>query len=285
MQLLIDKELRSTDKILKPDFNSKTGRELLAFYLQTKFKQIFSYDRHCESPIFKEVNPTFIQRFTKRLITNPHKRLLIGITGESACGKSTICRELKHLIEQLSMPVSVLSTDNYFNDISELIKQYGSFDNVRDSGYDIDAPESFQLELLKKDLISLSEGKNIKAPRYVPNGTGVSIPESIDVPSDKLIVVEGIATMYEEVKDVFDIKIYIETDDEIRRERFMKRAIEERNQPEDNALKHWNYIYEAGVKYVQPGRNSADFVLDGNVNLKYFDQILEYIHTITNNFQ
>lgn len=285
MQLLIDKELNSNDKILKPDFNSKTGRELLAFYLQTKIKQIYAYDRRCESPIFKEINPDFISRFTKRLITNPHKRILIGITGESASGKSTICRELKNIIEQLSMPVSVLSTDNYFNDISELIKKYGCFDNLTDNGYDIDAPESFQLELLKKDLENLSQGNNIKAPRYIPNGTGVSIPESLDVQSDKLIVVEGIATMYEEVKDVFDIRIYIETKDEIRQERFMQRAIDERNQTLDNAQKQWEYIVNAGIKYVQPGRNSADFVLDGNVDLKYFDKILEYIHTITNNFQ
>lgn len=285
MQLLIDKELNSQDKILKPDFNSKTGRELLAFYLQTKFKQIFSYDKRSQSPIFKEIHPTFIQRFTKRLITNPHKRILIGITGESASGKSTICRELKNLIEQLAMPVSVLSTDNYFNDISELIKKYGSFDNVRDNGYDIDAPGSFQLELLKKDLGDLAEGRNIKAPRYVPNGTGVSIPQSFDVTSDKLIVVEGIATMYENVKDIFDVRVYIETEDDIRRERFMKRAIDERNQTLDNAQKQWDYIVNAGIKYVQPGRSSADFVVDGNVNLTYFDKILEYIHTITNNFQ
>ena len=274
MQLLIDKELNSNDKILKPDFNSRTGRELLAFYLQTKFKQIVAYDKRCEAPIFKSVNPNFIQRFTRRLITNPHKRILIGITGESASGKSTICRELKNLIEQLSMPVSVLSTDNYFNDISELIKKYGNFDNLRDNGYDIDSPENFQLDLLRRDLIKLSQGNNIKAPRYVPNGTGISIPESLDIRSDKLIVVEGIATMYEDVQDVFDIKIYIETTDDIRRKRFMKRAIEERNQNELNAQKQWDYIVEAGIKYVQPGRNNADFVLDGNVNLKYFDKIL-----------
>ena len=285
MQLLIDKELNSKDKILKPDFNSRTGRELLAFYLQTKFKQIFAYDRKSSTPLFKEINPSFIGHFTRRLITNPHKRILIGITGESASGKSTICHEIKNLIEQLSMPVSVLSTDNYFNDISELIKKYGSFDNVRDNGYDIDAPESFQLSLLRKDLLSLSEGKNIKAPRYVPNGTGVSIPEALEVKSDKLIVVEGIATMYEEVKDVFDVKIYIETENEIRRRRFMRRATQERNQTAENAKKQWNYIFEAGQKYVQPGRNYADFILDGNVDLNYFDKILEYIHTITNNFQ
>ena len=285
MQLLIEKELNSDDKILKPDFKSKTGREFLAFYLQTKFKQILAYDKRCDSPVFKEVNPTFITRFTKRLINNPAKRLLIGISGESASGKSTICREIKNTIEQLSMPVSVLSTDNYFNDISSLIKQYGSFDNLRDNGYDVDSPESFQLELLKKDLEALSEGYDIKAPRYVPNGTGVSIPRSLEVRSDKIIVVEGIATMYDGVKDVFDVKIYIETESSIRRERIIKRAIAERNQDEQNAVKHWEYLLHAGEKYVKPCRAYADFVLDGNSNLHYLDQILEYIYAVTNNFQ
>ena len=285
MQVLIEKELNSGDKIMKPDFNSRTGRELLAFYLQTKFKQILAYDKRCETPIFKEVNPTFISRFTKRLINNPAKRFLIGITGESASGKSTICRELKNIIEQLSMPVSVLSTDNYFNDISALIKKFGSFDNLTDNGYDIDAPESFQLELLKNDLEALAQGYTIMAPRYVPNGTGISIPNSLKISSDKVVVVEGIATMYKDVKDVFDIKIYIETENDIRRERFIKRAKAERNQNEENALKQWEYLLKAGEKYVLPGRNYADFVIDGNSNLKYFDQILEYLHTITNNFQ
>ncbi len=285
MQLLIDKELNSNDKILKPDFNSRTGRELLVFYLQTKFRQILAYDRRCDNPVFIEVNPNFIANFSKRLINNPHKRLLVGITGESASGKSTICRELKKIIEQLSMPVSIMSTDNYFNDISKLIAQYGSFDNLRDNGYDVDAPSSFQLDILKEDLKSLSEGLNVKIPMYLPNGTGISMPRSQDVVSRKIIVVEGIATMYEQVKDIFDVKIYVETENSIRRERFLNRACKERNQSEENALKHWDYITSAGEKYVKPFKNSADLVLNGNADLEYFSQILEYIHTITNNFQ
>ena len=285
MQLLIDKELNSNDKILKPDFNSRTGRELLVFYLQTKFRQILAYDRRCDNPVFIEVNPNFIANFSKRLINNPHKRLLVGITGESASGKSTICRELKKIIEQLSMPVSIMSTDNYFNDISKLIAQYGSFDNLRDNGYDVDAPSSFQLDILKEDLKSLSEGLNVKIPMYLPNGTGISMPRSQDVVSRNIIVVEGIATMYEQVKDIFDVKIYVETENSIRRERFLNRACKERNQSEENALKHWDYITSAGEKYVKPFKNSADLVLNGNADLEYFSQILEYIHTITNNFQ
>lgn len=282
MQALEHKE---TDKIFKPDFNSKSGREFLAFYLQTKFRQIYLYDKKQDEPIINAVNPNFVNRFSRRLISNPRKRLLIGITGESASGKSTICHEIKNVIEQLSMPVTVLSTDNYFNDISLLINKYGSFDKLRDNGYDIDAPTSFQLDILRSDLEDLSDGLNIKAPMYLPNGTGVSVPKAFDVPSQKIIVVEGIATMYEDVKDVFDIKIYVETENNLRKERFISRAIKERNQSEENALKHWQYIASAGEKYVKPFRKEADLVLNGNSNLKYFAQILEYIYMITNNFQ
>lgn len=273
------------EKIFKPDFSSKSGRELLAFYLQTKFKQIFLYDKKQQTPIINAISPDFISRFTKRIINNPSKRLLIGVTGESASGKSTICSEIQNVIGQFDMPVTVLSTDNYFKDISDLINKYGSFDNVRDSGYDVDAPTSFQLDILRQDLEDLSVGLDVKAPMYLPNGTGISVPDAIDVKSQKVIVVEGIATMYEEVKDVFDIKIYVETDNELRRSRFVSRAIEERNQDEENALKHWNYISQAGEKYVKPFRKEADLVLNGNSDLNYFAQILEHIYNITNNFE
>lgn len=282
---MLSLEEKETDKIYKPDLTSKSGRELLAFYLQTKFKQIFLYDKKQETPIINGINPNFISRFTRRIISNPSKRMLIGVTGESASGKSTICKEIKNVIERLSMPVTVLSTDNYFNDISHLINKYGSFDNVRDSGYDLDAPSNFQLQTLKSDLEILASGQDIKAPMYLPNGTGISVPKALDVSSQKIIVVEGIATMYEDVKDMFDIKIYVETDNELRKSRFISRAVEERNQDKENAIKHWNYIADAGEKYVKPFRKEADLVLNGNSNLGYFAEVLEYIYSITNNFQ
>jgi len=282
---LIQKELESTDKIMKPDFNQKTGRELLAFYLQSKFKQILAYDKKYEQPIFISVKPDFISKFSKRLINNPEKRFLVAITGESASGKSTICREIQNVISRLELPVSIVTTDNYFNDISELIKRCGSFDNLRDIGYDVDSPQSFQLDLLKEDLEKISRGENIRCPEYLPNGTGISVPNSIPIESKKIIVVEGMATMYGDVKDVFDLIIYIETDLDIRKKRFMYRAEAERNQDLANAEKHWNYILGAGEKYILPSRSDADIILNGNSSLQYFAQILEYIYTITNNFE
>ncbi len=282
---LINKELNATDKILKPDFTQKTGREFLAFYLQSKFKQILAYDTKATQPIFVDVKYDFIQRFSRRLISNPSKKIMIGITGESASGKSTICKTISNVIQHYNMPVTILSTDNYFNDISELIKVYGSFDALRDNGYDVDSPESFQLDVLHEDLIKISEGENIYSPEYLLNGTGVSVPKSKFVPSNKIIVVEGMASMYKDIKDIFDLKVYIETDIEIRKERFMKRAYTERNQDLGNAEKHWEYILGAGERYVKPVREESDLVLNGDTNLQYFGKMLEYIHAITNNFE
>lgn len=284
MLSLIEKENNTNDKILKPDFNQKAGRELLAFYLQSKFKQILAYDRKCDAPIFNEVRPDFISKFSKRLINNPHKRIVIGLTGESACGKSTICKQIKETICSLNLPVSIISADNYFNDISELIKNYGNFDSLRDNGYDVDSPDSFQLDLLKRDLELISQGEDIKIPQYLVDGRGISVPESILVKSEKIIIVEGFATMYKDVKEVLDIKVYVETEFEERKQRFLNRAAE-RNQDQENANKHWDYVKTAGEKYVLPSKQEADMVLNGDSNLTYFSQILEYIYTITNNFQ
>lgn len=282
---LIEKELNSTDKILKPDFNQKSGREFLAAYLQSKFKQLLSYDSKASQPIFTDIRQNFIEDFSRRLVQYPNKRIMIGISGESASGKSTICDAIKEVIDQFKMPVTVLSTDNYFNDISKLIAKFGTFDNLRDNGYDVDSPNSFQLDVLSNDLKRISQGDDIYCPEYLPNGTGISVPNAIHVQSNKIIIVEGMASMYGDNSDIYDIKVYVETDIDLRKERFLKRACTERNQDMENAKKHWQYILWAGEKYVIPYKKQADIIINGDANLVYFKQLLEYIHTITNNFE
>lgn|SRR5574344_69009 len=283
MQMLIDKENSSKDKIIKPDFSTKTGREFLAFYLQTKFKQILAYDKKTENPIFKEINPNFISKFSRRLIENPQKKFLIGVSGESASGKTTICKQIKSTSLDLNFPLEFLSIDNYFNDISDLIKRFGTFDALRDNGYDVDSPESFQLELLKEDLTLLSNGENIKAPEYLINGTGLSVPKAIPITSQKFILVEGMAAMYKDIKELFDVKIYIDIDHKIQKKWFMERA-SKRNQSEENALKHWEYVNIAAEKYIRPSMQDADIIINGASSLTYFSQIIEFIHAATNCF-
>ena len=124
----------------------------------------------------------------------------------------------------------------------------------------------------------------MRIPKYLTNGTGVSVLDAIPVQSNKIIIIEGMATMFDYVRDIFDIKIYVEVDDKIRKKRFLDRA-EERNQDRENAIKHWDYVEDAGAKYIKPSREHADIIINGECNLEYFSQVIEYINYITNSFE
>lgn len=275
---------KQTQKIKKPDFSSKEGRGILAYFLQKEFEYILNIDKDAETPFFKSVKEDFVQRFTKRIIENPEKRIMIGICGESASGKTTICKHIKKSVDKYGLPVQIISTDNYFNDISDLIKQYGGFDKFLESGYDLDAPSNFMTDQLKEDLRMLAEGHDVMTPQYLINGTGVNVPKSLPAKSQKIIAVEGLAAMYDNVYDLFDIKIYIDIDRQEQEERFLVRAAS-RNQNRENALKQLKYIREASEKYILPHKHKWDIIVNGSVSIPYFEQIIEYLYGITNNFE
>lgn len=276
-------ESQSKEKIQKPNCQTRSGRSFLAFYLQTKFKQIINHDKKSEKQMIISYKSDFLDNFTNRLINRPQDKILIALSGESASGKSTICSKIEECIKSLNLPVTILSADNYFKDISALIKKYGTFDLLRDSGYDVDSPDNFDLSLLRNDLLKLQKGKDILSPEYLVNGQGKSKPNSIPVKSQKIIIVEGMCSIYDKVEDIFDIKVYIDLDDEERKKRFLNRAVI-RNQDRENALKHWEYIKKAGKKYVVANKDKCDIVINGECNLDYFLHMVEYINLVTNNF-
>ncbi len=284
MNFLFEKEEEENKKIIKPDFSTQSGREFFALYLFSKFQQILEYDKKNKFPIFKSINPDFTSGFIKRLIHNPEKHFMIGISGESASGKTTICNTILNATKRLNMPVEILSADNYFKDISELIKKHGSFDKLLASGYDVDSPENFDLDQLFEDLDMLSKGQNVKIPQYLVNGTGIVIPKAIPKQAKKIIIVEGMASMYGKVADLFDVKLFIDIDPKIQEKWFIYRAQTSRNQDKENALKQLAYVREASKKYILPGKKHADIIINGASSLEYFNQIIDYIYNITNNY-
>ena len=131
MNTLVKKllEEQTKEKIQKPNCQTRTGRSLMAFYLQTKFKQVINYDKKSPKQIILSYKNDFLENFTNRLINRPNEKILIALTGESASGKSTICKQITKCIEELNLPITILTADNYFSDISELIKIHGDFDS------------------------------------------------------------------------------------------------------------------------------------------------------------
>lgn len=283
MNFLFEKEEQQV-KITKPDFNTNSGREFFAQYLYSKFNQILEYDRKSDSPVFKSIKSDFYKRFMQRLIHNPEKHFLIGISGESASGKTTICNTIKKATQRHNMPVEILSADNYFRDISDLIKQHGSFDKLLASGYDVDSPDNFDMEQLYDDLYMLSKGFDVKIPEYLVNGTGIVVPKAIPKKAQKIIVVEGMATMYGKVADLFDIKLFVDISPDIQEKWFIYRAQTSRNQNEENARKQLAYVREASKKYILPKKDNSDIIINGASSLDYFIQIIDYIYQITNNY-
>lgn len=279
-----NKLITSQEIITKPDFTTLKGREEFVFYLYKRFKKLFEHDKNSETPVFKKISPDFIAKFMSRLINNPEKRILIGISGESASGKTTICNTIMRETEKFDMPVEILSADNYFKDISAQIKEKGSFDKLLASGYDVDSPDNFDMEQLYSDLCKLSSGIDVKIPQYLVNGTGISVPNAIPKKSQKVIVVEGMATMYGKVADLFDIKFFVDTDPEIQEKWFLYRAQTSRNQNEENARKQLAYVREASKKYILPKKAESDIFINGAATLEYYTEIISFIYKITNDY-
>ena len=116
------KDKNTNEKMIKPDLSNRTGRSFWAFFLQTKFKQIINFDKKQENPIIISIKDDFLDRFASRLVERPQDKVLVAISGESASGKSTICKKVREVKEKYNLPLAFMSTDNYFKDISSLIK-------------------------------------------------------------------------------------------------------------------------------------------------------------------
>jgi uridine kinase len=246
----------------QPNFKNKS------LVLENLKKVLIKYSSE-EKNAIKHLKPDFVQKIAQLLIT---KNIAIAISGESASGKSTFVSSVQDYISFLqefneNNILTIISADNYFNDISEGIKKYGSFNALIDSGYNPDSPESFQLDLMREDIKQIKDGQDIFIPKYEVNGTGINIPKAIFKKSANITIIEGICVLYDRVHDLFDIKIYIDIDEKTRKERYISRA-KQRNQSVEEVKQQWEIINESATKYIRPTRKHADIVLNGGVDIK-----------------
>lgn len=222
-----------------------------------------------ELRVIKSIKPDFIKKI-ERLLNS--KNVTLAISGESASGKSTFVESIQDYISFLQEfseenVLTIISGDNYFNDISKEIKKYGSFNALIDSGYNPDAPESFQLDLMREDISDLKKGIDIKIPQYKVNGTGISVPKAIEKKAADINIIEGICVLYDKVHDLFDIKVYIDVDEKTRKERYISRA-KQRNQSIDEVKEQWDIVNQSAIKFIRPTKKHADIVLNGSMDIK-----------------
>ena len=182
--------------------------------------------------------------------------LIIGIAGGTGSGKTTVVNQI---IEELkNEEVDVISQDSYYQDTSHLTYEQRTKINF-------DHPKSIDFDLLVSHLKDLKAGKNIQQPVYSfkeHNRTG----ETIEIEPRKVIIVEGILILtHPDIREMFDIKIYVHADSDERLIRRLKRDIAERGRDLDEVLNRYqNTLKPMHQQFIEPTKEFADIIIPTN---------------------
>lgn len=211
--------------------------------------------------------------FMKKLSENgfsTSKNLIIGITGESTSGKTTIAKAIQKNALEKGLSLSLISCDNYHKDLSKHYQKYGSYAEALFAGENLESPRNFDLEKLNTDLEALKRGEAIKTPDF-NFSTGVSTPHVHEVKPAQFVLLEGIVANHATASD---INVYVECRDDIKLRRALARA-EKRGQTQETMLKMWKFVKESAQLHIHPLRENADVIINGETNLKEIDVFIE----------
>ncbi|MBC2845758.1 uridine kinase [Winogradskyella flava] len=197
--------------------------------------------------------------------------LIIGIAGGTGCGKTTVVNTI--LNELPEGEVGVISQDSYYKDTSHLSYE----ERVK---INFDHPRSIDFDLLEEHLRELKKGNSINQPVYSfvkHNRTG----DTISTKPRKVMIVEGILILTNpEIRELFDIKIFVHADSDERLIRRLKRDISERGRDIDEVLSRYqNTLKPMHQQFIEPMKEYADIIIPNN---KYNTVAVDIVKTIIN---
>lgn len=195
--------------------------------------------------------------------------LIIGIAGGTGCGKTTVVNKIISKIP--TDEVGVISQDSYYKDLSHLTFEERTKENF-------DHPKSIDFELLKEHLTQLKQGKTIEQPIYSfieHNRTG----QTITTKPCKVLIVEGILIFtHPDIRDLFDIKIYVHADSDERLIRRIKRDTTERGRDINEVLERYqNTLKPMHQQFIEPTKEFADIIIPNNRRNKVAIDIVKTI--------
>ena len=197
------------------------------------------------------------------------KILVIGIAGGSGSGKTTL---LKNIVQTFGPAITVLSHDNYY-------KRHDEMTYEERCKLNYDEPAALETDLMVRQLEQLRRGEEIDCPVYdftVHNRSD----ETIRVKPERVIIVEGILIFENKaLRDLMDIKIYVDTDADIRICRRIKRDVNKRGRSLESVIAQYQEtVKPMHEKYVESSKKYADIVVpEGGKNLVALAMIQGYI--------
>lgn len=197
------------------------------------------------------------------------KVLVIGIAGGTGSGKTTITRKI---MEKFGEDVSVIRHDNYY-------KAHHDMTYEERSKLNYDHPDSLDTWMLADDIKALKEGKEVRCPVYDFTIHDRSNDTELIKPS-KVLIVEGILIFADKrLRDEMDIKIYVDTDADVRILRRILRDVKKRGRSLDSVVEQYlDTVKPMHEQFVEPSKKNADIIIpEGGHNTVALDMVMERV--------
>ena len=257
-------------------YSSRLDMELISNIVDT-LKEIIEEDKKEEQPLFLKVADDFILNIARKVVQEKKKTFLIGITGESASGKTVfVDNTIEAVVRDKKEGIyTVIRQDDYYKDTSKELQDAGSYDALFKTGFSFDTPDVINLALMREHLLGLKKGETIVSPKY-DFVTCVSNPQGDIKKPAKVILTEGLYVLNEEVRDIMDVKVYVYTPIDVIKERWYKRAVS-RGKTGEAADLQFKDVNATAQQYIRPTYQIADCIINGMVDKDYIKVITDKI--------
>ena len=265
-------------------YSSRRDMEVISNIVDA-LKKVLEEDKHAEQPLFLRTSENLILNIARKVVLEKKKTFLIGITGESASGKTVfVDNTIKACVKDKRDGIyTVIRCDDYYKDTSKELQDAGSYEELFKTGFSFDTPDAIDLSLMKEHLVSLKNGHTIISPRY-DFITCVSNPVGDIKNPAKVVLTEGLYVLNEGIRDIMDVKVYVFTPLEVLKDRWYKRA-ELRGKTGAAADLQFKNVNETAQKYIRPNYQIADAVINGLVSQEYIQQITDKIFYALKNIE
>lgn len=203
-------------------------------------------------------------------------KLVIGVAGGTGSGKTTVANVILERVGKQS--IAYLPHDAYYRDLKDLPRDQKDIQNF-------DHPDSLETELMIHHIIQLKEGEAVDIPVY-DFSTHSRTNKIIKILPHPVLIVEGILLFTDKrLRDLFDIKIFVDTDADIRFIRRLQRDIAERGRTTDSVIQRYlSTVRPMHLEFVEPSKRYAHVIIpEGGLNEVAMDMVIARIESLLDN--
>ncbi|XP_036710905.1 uridine-cytidine kinase 1 [Balaenoptera musculus] len=214
----------------------------------------------------------------------PHQRpFLIGVSGGTASGKSTVCEKIMELLGQNEVDhrqrkLIILSQDRFYKVLTTEQKA-----KALKGQYNFDHPDAFDNDLMHRTLKNIVEGKTVEVPIY-DFVTHSRLAETTVVYPADVVLFEGILVFYsQEIRDMFHLRLFVDTDSDVRLSRRVLRDVHRGRDLEQILTQYTTFVKPAFEEFCLPTKKYADVIIPRGVdNMVAINLIVQHIQDILN---